>query len=568
MRRLRLRFAIVAVIVTAAVGLLIRASLQSLALERRIRQQTIAERIFDEMERSLSRILADEEERPVAGFTGATAPAPPFVVRRYETDAGDSGARRLGEHVADAPLPATEPGPVAEAVQAPGTTLALADLRAAAARKRAPSATGAGADGSAYDVLRSLNKAVAERRSERSDEAAVPAVRGKLADDEGAPPSPATRDAFAEEPFPTGRMSGRAVRNERFLLYRLVVRDGALYHQGTLIDVAALGGWLRTRLHENGGLSGQAGIEFFTGAAAPLPAAANGGADVYVHRFGAPFADLSAHLHLRPLAARASDTYVHALAALLLAATLAGLFLLYRAVAVTLRFAERRANFVAAVSHELKTPLTAIRMYGEMLRDGIVASDARRDEYYRHITSEAERLSRLINNVLEHANLEQGERSLAPIEASIVPTIEEVAQAMRSHAELNGFQLRVEASAGLPGVRFDADALKQILWNLLDNAIKYAAAAPAREIVIRADRDGDCVRLAVSDRGPGVDARHLGQIFDAFYRAENEHTRSSKGAGLGLSLVRALADRMAATVNASNLAGGGFTVELRFPIAA
>ncbi len=99
---------------------------------------------------------------------------------------------------------------------------------------------------------------------------------------------------------------------------------------------------------------------------------------------------------------------MQALSATLLAATLIGLLLLYRTVSVTVRFAERRSNFVAAVSHELKTPLTAIRMYGEMLRDGIVPSEAKRAEYYRHITNESERLSRLINNVLEYAKLEKG----------------------------------------------------------------------------------------------------------------------------------------------------------------
>jgi two-component system phosphate regulon sensor histidine kinase PhoR len=89
------------------------------------------------------------------------------------------------------------------------------------------------------------------------------------------------------------------------------------------------------------------------------------------------------------------------LSALLVVAVVVGLYALYRMVAVQVRFAERRGNFVAAVSHELKTPLTAIRLYAEMLRDGMIESDKKRSEYYSTITSETERLSRLINNVLE-----------------------------------------------------------------------------------------------------------------------------------------------------------------------
>src|SRR5262249_11677863 len=112
------------------------------------------------------------------------------------------------------------------------------------------------------------------------------------------------------------------------------------------------------------------------------------------------FSEFTAHLVLRPLQGVGGATSVYALCAVVLAASVLGLTALYRMVSVVVGYAERRSNFVAAVSHELKTPLTAIRMYGEMLRDGMVPSEAKRDEYYRHITVESERLSRLINNVL------------------------------------------------------------------------------------------------------------------------------------------------------------------------
>src|SRR5439155_23440190 len=171
------------------------------------------------------------------------------------------------------------------------------------------------------------------------------------------------------------------------------------------------------------GLAAYARVSLATPFGAPLPSV--GAAFVYQHRFAEPFADLTARLALRPLPGVGSVTYVYALCGLLLATGVLGLAALYRMVSVVVTFAERRSNFVAAVSHELKTPLTAIRMYGEMLRDGMVPSDAKRDEYYRHITVESERLSRLINNVLEFSRLEKGTRDVTLATAPLAPVVRE-----------------------------------------------------------------------------------------------------------------------------------------------
>src|SRR5262249_35270094 len=161
----------------------------------------------------------------------------------------------------------------------------------------------------------------------------------------------------------------------------------------------------------------------------------------YQHRFADPFDDLSARLVLRPLPGVDGARYVYALCALALVAAGLGLLALYRMVAVAVRYAERRSNFVAAVSHELKTPLTAIRMYGEMLRDGIVPTESKRAEYYRHITVESERLSRLINNVLEFSRLEKGTRAMSLVTGSVGPVVTEAAELLRPHLEREGFAL-------------------------------------------------------------------------------------------------------------------------------
>jgi len=230
-------------------------------------------------------------------------------------------------------------------------------------------------------------------------------------------------------------------------------------------------------------------------------------------------------------------------------------------VAVAVAFAERRSDFVAAVSHELKTPLTAIRMYGEMLRDGIVPSDAKRQEYYRHITAESERLSRLINNVLEFARLEKGTRDVALTTGAVEPVVREAVELVRPHVEAEGFALRLESDGALPPVRFERDALLQVLFNLIDNAVKYTGDG-AKRIGLRLARDGDAVRIVVRDHGPGVPARHLAYVFEPFYRGEHELTRRSKGTGLGLALVRGLVERMGGRVRGRNDPDGGFEVTI------
>jgi signal transduction histidine kinase len=207
-------------------------------------------------------------------------------------------------------------------------------------------------------------------------------------------------------------------------------------------------------------------------------------------------------------------------------------------------------------------------MYGEMLRDGLVPSEAKRDEYYRHITVESERLSRLINNVLEFARLEKGTREIVLATGSVGPAVREVAALVRPHVEGQGFALAVDVGEALPPVRFERDALMQVLWNLTDNAVKYARDAVPKRVALRCWSDADGVHVAVRDHGPGVGARHLGRIFEPFYRGERELTRRSKGTGLGLALVRGLAERMGARVSGRNVADGGFEVDIVFRPAA
>jgi two-component system phosphate regulon sensor histidine kinase PhoR len=153
------------------------------------------------------------------------------------------------------------------------------------------------------------------------------------------------------------------------------------------------------------------------------------------------------------------------------------------------------------------------------------------------------------------------------VTGALAPVVREAIELVRPHVEAEGFALRVEVDADLPAVRYERDALFQVLFNLVDNAVKYARDAGERLIVVRATPDGDGVRLAVRDGGPGVPERHLPHVFEPFYRGERELTRRSRGTGLGLALVRGLVERMGGRVDGRNVPGGGFEVTIALAAA-
>jgi signal transduction histidine kinase len=516
----------------------------------------------------------------------------------------------------DGLLGAAEKG-AAPARQAPGTTQPvvgpLADKRESRQRRDAESALED--DATAYDLLQSLNRAADVRKERRRQVARTPrrsAYARSVPEAAAAPesssrpraalgrsgppaPSPARRpaepsavpsdEAMAFEALEGGMlakadgdvvpparppprlvvepMMGRSAGPDHLLLYRTVLVGQQGYRQGLVLDRDRLGAWLAREVIGESGLSRVTRLTF-DAADASRDGLVRDGAWWFEHRFAEPFDGLTARLRLAPLGGVGRPDAVYALVGLLLAVGAVGLYAIHRTASVTVQFAERRNNFVSAVTHELKTPLTAIRMYAEMLRDGMVNSDLKREECYATITDESERLSRLIDNVLEFSRLERGRREMSWTVGPVGPVLGEAAETLRPHAEREGFSLRVEVEPGLPAVRFDRDALVQVIFNLVDNAMKYARQASSRTVVLAARREDGRVVVAVRDFGPGVPPRHLKRIFEPFYRSENELTRSASGTGIGLALVKELAESMGAGVRGANPADGGFRVDLSF----
>lgn len=216
-----------------------------------------------------------------------------------------------------------------------------------------------------------------------------------------------------------------------------------------------------------------------------------------------------------------------------------------------------KTSFVSNVSHELKTPLTAVRLSAEMLREGRVKEEAQA-RYLEVIVRESERLTRLVDNVLDFGRLERGRRKFN-LEARDVNELLSVAEAQRPRVEAAGLTLMVR-SAPMPVMRtFDLDAVGQVLVNLIDNAVKYAASGKTVEVSV-----SERVEITVADRGPGIAAKHRSRIFERFYRCDDSITAKSSGSGLGLSIASRLMAGMGGELVFAPRAGGGAVFTIKF----
>ena len=219
------------------------------------------------------------------------------------------------------------------------------------------------------------------------------------------------------------------------------------------------------------------------------------------------------------------------------------------AVAVTLRasiaFAMHRARFASAVTHELRTPLTTFRMYSEMLADGMVSDPQQRQTYLETLRDESDRLSMIVENVLAYAQLEEGRRPARAVTTTAAKVLDEVVPALRRRAETADLELRLDCDVDeATPMRVDVEAVGQILFNLVDNACKYAADASERIVHLDVQaRDGRLV-LGVRDHGPGIPDAVAATIFDAFDRGTRNDGDATPGVGLGLALARGLARDM------------------------
>ena len=280
--------------------------------------------------------------------------------------------------------------------------------------------------------------------------------------------------------------------------------------------------------------------------------------------FPSPFAFLNASLVCEKIPRSAGRGTLNIIIGLLAVVVLMGLFAIYQSAKTVVDLSERRSNFVSSVTHELKTPLTNIRMYIEMLEQGIAKNRDREQDYFGILGSESERLSRLIDNVLELSKLEKKQRHIHMKEDTFEDVVNEVQTVMQEKLRQEGFTLTVDMDE-VRSFKYDREVMILILINLLENSMKFGQEAATREIALKVQHETDRVNVSVSDTGPGIPRHALKKIFDDFYRVEGPLTRKTGGTGIGLALVKKFVDLMGGMVYAENNSGPGCTITIYLP---
>jgi two-component system phosphate regulon sensor histidine kinase PhoR len=242
-----------------------------------------------------------------------------------------------------------------------------------------------------------------------------------------------------------------------------------------------------------------------------------------------------------------------------------GLGVLWLSVRAERRASQLKSDFIANVSHELKTPLSLIRMFGELLATGKHKGEAMAREYAGIITRESDRLSHLIDNVLDFARLERGKSSYRFAEGHLEEVVARALDVFRHRLEKEKLRLKTEIEPELPPVRMDEDAMTLVLLNLVDNAVKYAG--DGGEVSVRLRRAPGAVALVVSDRGSGIALDEQVRIFERFYRAASARTRNVRGSGIGLALVKHIVEAHGGRVEVASVPGKGSTFTVFVPVA-
>jgi signal transduction histidine kinase len=534
-------------------------------------------RSFHPAERAYSAMLGPVEPGEVLVPSPLLTRVPPFVRLHFEIDpegnvtspqAPDGNLRDLAEseYVAADDVIAAEalrlmlaeilPGEAREPVTlgAPAQEervdedrLARQETAAAAQLAEVPVRFGA----SESDPQRQLQSDAADERPseepsaglEMQRESNVPAARARR--------TPKTQTLVATPDVTLGPLAATWLVGEELVLVRDVVVGDTRLRQGVWLDWPSLRAWLLAQVE-----SVTPGADLRPGSSASRSLAVIP-AVIEVPTSGSVLGELASPLGV---------VLVLTWGAALLAVVAFGVVL-----RLATGLAERRGRFVSAVTHELRTPMTSVRLYADLLASDAASDDVRRERFVSTLRDESARLARIIENVLAYARLGRPNADASSDQATDVMTVGEVIERVSAEQaaalERAGLGLVLQVEENLDASRLDADgdAVVRILGNLVENACKYAQPYERAEIHIAAVQRGDMVWITVRDWGPGVPDREQRRIFDAFHRAQRDELRQD-GLGLGLALARGLAKQLGGSLDLDVVdVGASFT--LRLPIA-
>jgi signal transduction histidine kinase len=242
-----------------------------------------------------------------------------------------------------------------------------------------------------------------------------------------------------------------------------------------------------------------------------------------------------------------------------------GIFLTYRNVSREMNLARQKSDFVANVSHELRTPLALIRLYAETLELGRLSAKEKYQEYFRIIREESERLTALINNILDFSRIDAGRKEYEFQETNLGELVHSTLDSYRFQIQQNGFGFEENISPDIPPVNVDREAIARSLLNLVNNALKYSK--DEKYIGVSLYRVNGSVNLEVRDRGIGIPVNEQEKLFEKFYRCGDPLVHNVKGSGLGLSLVRHIVRAHGGDVLVESVPDKGSKFTIALPLA-
>ncbi len=616
MKALRRLILIFAIGLALPLGYLVVHSYRSLEAEEAATLSFFAEALFDEMQESAAAVIRREESRPIDAYTdpAATAlsglPAEDYIRGYFQNNPDGSFLT---------------PHRTAPRADAKAPALRLAELEEANRvfnRKRAegtdrirPEVTEPVPDEKRKDQAGFAGRYLDQSRAQRSKsylgerdnrlETVTPGQVSSLAKSEkkqaAAPPPSAAGGAERERPSADaqapaaqemaagaapsrpavlpreGEVQGYQaevapfqsvfIDDNRVFTFRRILIDGRMYRQGFVLQLDAfLAGLIRshfsaqpmarfTHLRLRAVDQGREVQAVEAGAAADRPRV------VLNRTFPPPFAFLRATLSSDTIPPSTGRSTLN-LALLALAGVISiGLLAIYHSAKKVVDFSERQSRFVSSVTHELKTPLTNIRMYIEMLEQGMARDPEREQAYFRILQSEGARLSRLIENVLELSKLEKKRREPNLLLGRFDDVLAEVETLMGATLQQEGFVFKVDSRLTRP-FRYDREIMVQVLINLIENSVKFGKGSGTKAITVRLRERGGRPVVEVADTGPGIPRQDLNKVFSDFYRADNAVARAAGGTGIGLALVKRFVALSGGKVSAANNDGPGCTITI------
>jgi signal transduction histidine kinase len=242
-----------------------------------------------------------------------------------------------------------------------------------------------------------------------------------------------------------------------------------------------------------------------------------------------------------------------------------GIILIVRAVIHESEISRLKSEFVSNVSHELKTPLALIRMFGETLDSGIVTDENKRRQFYSIIRKESERLTHLINNVLDFSRIDPGGKEYNFQKNDLVELVKNSLEAYKFQISDNGFNIVSDLPDESIELKFDRDAVSQVLLNLLNNAVKYSDKE--KYIGVEVSKNSDFAMISVTDHGIGILKEELKKIFEKFYRVSTVRKKETPGSGLGLTLAKHIVEAHGGTIEVESEVGKGSRFTVRLPLS-